>query len=148
MLIRSCPEKEVHMVGEIAGLIAAIVFAILAGFMIFPLIRLGRLFDKIADSVKEAVDHTIPALDEGVTTVKEVNKTLADVNEISGSVSDTAQNISALADLYSSMLGKPIVKVASSLYAVKKTATSFVKGKKAKDAKDVKVAEDAAAAED
>lgn len=29
--------------GQIAGLIAAIAFAILAGFMIYPLIRLGRL---------------------------------------------------------------------------------------------------------
>ena len=29
-------------VGEIAGLIAAIAFAILAGFMIYPLIRLGN----------------------------------------------------------------------------------------------------------
>ena len=31
-------------VGEIAGLIAAIAFAVLAGFMIYPLIRLGKLF--------------------------------------------------------------------------------------------------------
>ena len=35
-------------VGEIAGLIAAIAFAVLAGFMIYPLIRLGKLFDQIA----------------------------------------------------------------------------------------------------
>ena len=37
-------------VGEIAGLIAAIAFAVLAGFMIYPLIRLGKLFDQIAVS--------------------------------------------------------------------------------------------------
>ena len=30
-------------VGEIAGLIAAIAFAVLAGFMIYPLIRLGKM---------------------------------------------------------------------------------------------------------
>lgn len=40
-------------VGEIAGLIAAIAFAILAGFMIYPLIRLGKLFDQIAKTVKD-----------------------------------------------------------------------------------------------
>lgn len=40
-------------VGEIAGLIAAIAFAILAGFMIYPLIRLGKLFDQLAETVKE-----------------------------------------------------------------------------------------------
>ena len=38
-------------VGEIAGLIAAIAFAVLAGFMIYPLIRLGKLFDQIAQTV-------------------------------------------------------------------------------------------------
>jgi predicted cobalt transporter CbtA len=57
-------------VGEIAGLIAAIAFAVLAGFMIYPLIRLGKLFDQIAQTVKDTGDHAIPALDEGVTTVQ------------------------------------------------------------------------------
>ena len=52
-------------VGEIAGLIAAIAFAVLAGFMIYPLIRLGKLFDQIAQTVKDTGDHAIPALDEG-----------------------------------------------------------------------------------
>ncbi len=51
-------------VGQIAGLIAAIAFAVLAGFMIYPLIRLGKLFDQIADTVRESGEHAIPALDE------------------------------------------------------------------------------------
>ena len=63
-------------VGEIAGLIAAIAFAILAGFMIYPLIRLGKLFDQLAETVKETGDHAIPALDESVTTVQQVNQVL------------------------------------------------------------------------
>ena len=53
-------------VGEIAGLIAAIAFAVLAGFMIYALIRLGKLFDQIALTVKDTGDHAIPALDESV----------------------------------------------------------------------------------
>ena len=64
-------------VEEIAGLIAAIAFAILAGFMIYPLIRLGKLFDQIAQTVKDTGDHAIPALDESVTTVQQVNKSLS-----------------------------------------------------------------------
>ena len=67
-------------VGEIAGLIAAIAFAVLAGFMIYPLIRLGKMFDQISQTVRESGEHAIPALDEGVTTVKQVNKSLEDVN--------------------------------------------------------------------
>lgn len=117
-------------VGQIAGLIAAIAFAVLAGFMIYPLIRLGKLFDQIADTVRESGEHAIPALDEGVTTVKQVNKSLEDVNRISAAASSTANNVGALTDLYGSFLGKPVIKIASFFYALKSTAQSFVAKKK------------------
>ena len=113
-------------VGEIAGLIAAIVFAILAGFMIYPLIRLGKLFDQIAETVKQSGEHAIPALDESVTTVRQVNKSLEDVNKISAAASTTANNVGALTDLYGSFLGKPVIKIASAAYALKSTAQSFL----------------------
>ena len=113
-------------VGQIAGLIAAIAFAVLAGFMIYPLIRLGKLFDQIADTVRESGEHAIPALDEGVTTVKQVNKSLEDVNRISAAASSTANNVGALTDLYGSFLGKPVIEIASFFYALKSTAQSFV----------------------
>ena len=123
-------EKRYKMgVGEIAGLIAAIAFAILAGFMIYPLIRLGKLFDQLAETVKETGDHAIPALDESVTTVQQVNKSLEDVNKISTAASTTANNVSALTDLYGSFLGKPVIKVASAAYALKTTAQSFMNKK-------------------
>ena len=123
-------------VGEIAGLIAAIAFAVLAGFMIYPLIRLGKMFDQISQTVRESGEHAIPALDEGVTTVKQVNKSLEDVNKISASssapaadsaaASTTANNVGALTDLYGSFLGKPIIKIASTFYALKTTGQSFL----------------------
>lgn len=116
-------------VGQIAGLIAAIAFAILAGFMIYPLIRLGKLFDQIADTVKESGEHAIPALDEGVTTVRQVNKSLEDVNRISEAASTTANNVGALTDLYGSFLGKPVIKVASFFYAIRSTTQSFLASK-------------------
>lgn len=113
-------------VGEIAGLIAAIAFAVLAGFMIYPLIRLGKMFDQISQTVREPGEHAIPALDEGVTTVKQVNKSLEDVNKISAAASTTANNVGALTDLYGSFLGKPIIKIASTFYALKTTGQSFL----------------------
>ncbi|MCI2175548.1 MAG: DUF948 domain-containing protein [Bifidobacterium thermacidophilum] len=119
-------------VGDIAGLIAAIAFAILVGFLIYPLIRLGKLFDQIAITVKESGDHAIPAIDEGVTTVKQVNKSLADVNRISDSASTTVNNITALTDLYGSFLGKPVIKAASTVYALKSTAQQFFTKKTAR----------------
>ena len=90
-------------VGEIAGLIAAIAFAVLAGFMIYPLIRLGKLFDQIAQTVKDTGDH-----------------------KISAAASTTANNVGALTDLYGSFLGKPVIKVASATYALKSTVQSFL----------------------
>lgn len=113
-------------VGEIAGLIAAIAFAVLAGFMIYPLIRLGKMFDQISQTVRESGEHAIPALDEGVTTVKQVNKSLEDVNKISAAASTTANNVGALTDLYGSFLGKPIIKIASIFYALKTTGQSLL----------------------
>lgn len=122
-------------VGDIAGLIAAIVFAILAGFLIYPLIRLGKLLDQIAETVKQTGDHALPALDESVTTVREVNKTLKDVNQISDSAQYTARNAGALTDLYASILSKPAIKIASWASAVSGTFRSFAgknkKGEKA-----------------
>ncbi|MEE1296400.1 MAG: DUF948 domain-containing protein [Bifidobacterium sp.] len=121
--------------GEIAGLIAAIAFAVLAGFLIYPLIRLGKLFDQIAETVKDAGDHALPALDEGVTTVQQVNKSLTDVNKISEAASSTVNNVGALTNLYGSFLGKPVIKLASTFYAIKTTAQSFAgKHKDKKDA--------------
>ena len=115
-------------VGQIAGLIAAIAFAILAGFLIYPLIRLGKLFDQLAQTIKQAGDHVVPTLDESASTVTQLNQTLTDVNRISAAASTTAGNVGALTDLYGSMLGKPVIKVAAFLYAMRKTISSFLSG--------------------
>ncbi|AKV55183.1 hypothetical protein BACT_0626 [Bifidobacterium actinocoloniiforme DSM 22766] len=119
-------------VGQIAGLIAAIAFAILAGFLIYPLIRLGKLFDQIADTVRQTGVHAMPAIDESATTVRQVNQSLEDVNRISAAASTTAGNLGALSDLYGSMLGKPLIKLAAGIYALRVTASSFFSGGKRK----------------
>lgn len=120
-------------IGQIAGLIAAIAFAVVAGFLIYPLIRLGKLFDQLADTVKQAGDHAIPTLDESANTVTQLNQTLADVNRISSAASTTANNVGALTDLYGSMLGKPVIKTAAFFYAIRKTASSFFSGGRKSD---------------
>ena len=116
-------------VGAIAGLIAAIAFAVIAGVLIYPMVRLGRLFDAIAKTVEDAGNEVVPVIKQGNEAGGEINKTLSDVNSITDSVKYTAQNAAALGNLYTSILGKPIIKAASFLYAFKKTASSFMKGK-------------------
>lgn len=112
-------------IGQIAALIAAIVFAILAGFLIYPLIRLGKLFDQISDTIQQTGAHAMPVIDETTTTMHQVNKSLEDVNRISLAASTTAGNLGALTDLYGSMLGKPLIKIAAGIYALKTTISSF-----------------------
>ncbi|MFU0535571.1 DUF948 domain-containing protein [Gardnerella pickettii] len=112
-------------VGDIAALIAAISFAVLSGFMIYPLIRLGKMFNQISQTVKESGEHALPAIDESVTTVKQVNKTLEDVNAVTDAARTTATNVGALTDLYGAFLGKPVVKIASACYALKDTFNAF-----------------------
>lgn len=119
-------------IGEIAGLIAAIAFAVLSGFLIYPLIRMGKMFDQIAQTVKDTGEHAVPVIDESVETVRKVNKTLEDANDVSSALSATTDNIASLTDLYSSVLGKPIIKVASFAWAAKETAKNFF-GKKGKE---------------
>ncbi|MDY3126276.1 DUF948 domain-containing protein, partial [Bifidobacterium mongoliense] len=103
-------------IGDIAGLIAAIAFAVLAGFLIYPLIRLGKLLDQVALTIRQTGDHALPTLDESVTTIKQVNRSLEDVNRISAAASTTANNVGALSDLYGSFLGRPIIKAAAVWY--------------------------------
>ena len=70
----------------------------------------------------------MPTLDESASTVTQLNQTLTDVNRISAAASTTAGNVGALTDLYGSMLGKPVIKVAAFLYAMRKTISSFLSG--------------------
>ncbi|MFP3381569.1 DUF948 domain-containing protein, partial [Bacillus sp. SIMBA_069] len=60
--------------GDIAGLIASVVFAVLVGFIAIPLIKLGRVLDSTRDAIKEAGDGSTPILDETATTLQETNK--------------------------------------------------------------------------
>ena len=76
----------------------------------------------------------VPVIKQGNEAVGEINKTLSDVNSITDSVKYTAENAAALGNLYTSLLGKPIIKAASFLYALKKTSASFMKGKKKAEA--------------
>lgn len=132
-------------IAAIAGLIAAIAFAILAGFMIYPLIRLGRLFDSIAHTIKDAGDHLTPTLDETKQTIQNLNKTLEDVSTITDSTQSTVRNVGALVNLYTAILGKPIIAVASFFWSARQTMEGFMHPHKdGKDDKKAKKSQDKA----
>ncbi|GAA2248326.1 hypothetical protein GCM10010401_22720 [Rarobacter faecitabidus] len=108
------------MLGDIAGIVAAVAFVVLVAFCAVPLIRLGKLFDRTAQSVGEIAEHAVPILDEAAKTVSGTNAQLEKVDAITTAASEVSQNVSALTGLYAATFGKPLVKVAAFTYGVRR----------------------------
>jgi uncharacterized protein YoxC len=98
--------------GDIAGLIAAGVFAVLVGLLAIPIIKLGRVFDETSDAIRGIKDEVTPLLEEATTTVSETNRQLARVDAITSSVEEATGNISSLIALFAATLGGPLIKIA------------------------------------
>ena len=98
--------------GDIAGLIAAGVFAVLVGLLAIPLLKLGRVFDETSATIKDVRQGVTPLLDEATTTISETNKQLARVDSITSSVEEATGNVSALVALFAATVGGPLIKIA------------------------------------
>jgi uncharacterized protein YoxC len=111
--------------GDVAGLIAAIAFVLLVGFLALPLIKLGKVFDAATQSVKDITDHAVPVLDETVTTVATTNAQLMKVDTMTTSAAEISQNVSALTALVSATIGGPLIKVAAFSYGVRQAMSGL-----------------------
>ena len=98
--------------GDIAGLIAAGVFAVLVGLLAIPLLKLGRVFDETSATIKDVRASVTPMLEEATTTITETNKQIARLDSITSSVEETTGNVSALVALFAASVGGPLIKVA------------------------------------
>jgi predicted cobalt transporter CbtA len=98
--------------GDIAGLIAAAVFAVLVGCLAVPLVKLGRVFDETTLAIRDVSHNVAPILEETTTTIREANKQLARVDAITGHVADVTGNVSALVALFAATVGGPLIKLA------------------------------------
>jgi Bacterial protein of unknown function (DUF948) len=98
--------------GDIAGLISAVVFAVLVGFIAIPLAKFGRVLDQTRRAIKDASDGITPILEETATTIQETNKQLARVDVITKNVADVTGNVSALVALFAATVGGPLIKLA------------------------------------
>jgi len=105
--------------GDIAGLIAAGVFAILVAFLALPLIKLGGVLDETRAAIREASNGVSPILEETTTTIREANRQLGRVDTITRSVADVSGNVSALVSLFAATVGGPLIKIAGFSAAVK-----------------------------
>jgi uncharacterized protein YoxC len=106
-------------VGDVAGLIAAIAFVLLVGFLAVPLIKLGRVLDETRTSVKEITDHTVPVLDEAATLVASSNTQLENIDTVTTAAAQVSENVSALTALFSATVGGPMIKAAAFSYGVR-----------------------------
>ena len=98
--------------GDIAGLIAAGVFAVLVGLLAIPLLKLGKVFDETSSAIRGVSDNITPLLEEATTTISETNKQLARVDAITTSVEEATGNVSALVALFAATVGGPLIKIA------------------------------------
>lgn len=113
---------------DIAGLIAAGVFAILVALLAVPIIKLGKVFDELRDSIKDLSDGTTLLIGEVANTVATTNDQLKKVDAITSNVSDATANASALSSLAAATLGKPLIKVAAFTSGVKAAMNTKPRG--------------------
>jgi len=98
--------------GDIAGLIAAGVFAVLVGLLAIPLVKLGRVFDETRDVIHDLGENVTPIFTEATTTIREANSQLARVDTITSGIADATANVSSLIALFAATLGGPLIKIA------------------------------------
>ncbi len=118
--------------GDIAGLIAAAVFAVLVGLLAIPLIKLGRVFDEAGTAIRDLGTNVTPLIEEATTTISETNKQLARVDTITSGVAEATGNVTALVALFAATLGGPLIKIAGFSAAVKVALTGIKVGSRAK----------------
>lgn len=116
--------------GDIAGLVAAGVFAVLVGLLAIPLVKLGRVLDETSTAIRSLSDNVTPLLEEATTTISETNKQLARVDSITSSVEEATGNVSALVALFAATVGGPLIKIAGFSAGVRAAVVGLRVGRK------------------
>ncbi|GAA3748568.1 uncharacterized protein YoxC [Spinactinospora alkalitolerans] len=106
--------------GEVAALIAAVVWAVLVAFLCVALIRLTRLLAEATKVVSEFGERTAPLLDDVAATVERTNVSLERVEEITANVATTTEDVSSVTALTRSVVTGPLVKAASFSYGMRR----------------------------
>ncbi|MDE3724306.1 MULTISPECIES: DUF948 domain-containing protein [Nocardiopsis] len=121
--------------GEVAALVAAVVWAVLATFMCVALVKLIKLINAATAVVSELGDRTPPLMDDVVATVERANTSLERVEEITANAQATSEDVATMTALTRSVVTGPLVKVASLSYGVRRVlgqrrALAVVRGRR------------------
>ncbi|MCF2706458.1 DUF948 domain-containing protein [Arcanobacterium haemolyticum] len=106
-------------IGQIAGLIAALAFVALVIALIRPIGKLAQVLDRLADSLQELTDHTLPAIDEAAKTVRDANGQVARLDTITAAAARTAEDVSAMTTLVTSTIAAPFLALRKGALKVK-----------------------------
>ncbi|WP_063832384.1 MULTISPECIES: DUF948 domain-containing protein [Streptomyces] len=107
-------------VGELAGLLVAVFWAVLVTLLAVVLVRLSRVLKEAAVLVSAVTEQAVPLLTDAGAAVRSANEQLERVDEITANVQDAAANANALSSTVAATLGGPLVKVAAFSYGVRK----------------------------
>ncbi|MFC9327736.1 DUF948 domain-containing protein [Kitasatospora sp. NPDC057015] len=107
-------------VGELAGLLVAVFWAVLVTLLAVVLVRLSRVLREAAALVSAVTEQAVPLLVDAGSAVRSANEQLERVDEITANVQDAAANANALSSTVAATLGGPLVKVAAFSYGVRK----------------------------
>ncbi|WP_055588832.1 DUF948 domain-containing protein [Streptacidiphilus griseoplanus] len=107
-------------VGEMAGLIVAVFWAVLVTLLAVVLVRLSRVLKEAAVLVTSVSERAVPLLEDASTALAGAQQQLDRVDEITANVQDAAANANALSSTVAATLGGPLVKVAAFSYGVRK----------------------------
>lgn len=116
-------------VGAVAGLIAALAFTLLVGFLAYPLVKLGKVLEETRTTVRGLSEGTLPLLEEVTMTVATTNEQMVKVDAITTNAAQISTNVSALTSLFAATVGSPLVKVAAFSYGVRQAMSGRGKGR-------------------
>ncbi|MFE2347262.1 MULTISPECIES: DUF948 domain-containing protein [Kitasatospora] len=109
-------------VGELAGLLVAVFWAVLVTLLAVVLVRLSKVLREATALVSAVTEQAVPLLQDANSAVRSAHEQLERVDEITANVQDAAADAKALSSTVAATLGGPLVKLAAFSYGVRKAA--------------------------
>ncbi len=97
--------------GEIAGIIFASSFVLLVLFIGLVLVKVAKVVDETATTVRTFNQELEPLLTEARVTLTEANKQLKRIDAITEDVEQVTTNINSLVAVFTASIGGPLTKL-------------------------------------
>lgn len=111
---------------EVAGLIAAMFWAILVCFLAMVLVKAKKLLDETAKMVSELGERVVPLLDDVAATVAETNRQLVAVEAIATDVKRVSGDMAKVTGVATTLVVGPLIKISALGHGVRSAARSRV----------------------